>query len=292
MCALLRLRTGWVVALAVTLSAMGATAQAIAGAEARGRGMVVAQAADEHSPKASNQQNKAQQKQQYIEILRSQVRGLLREGNLKGALSLLDSEIAKDRANTELYLLRASVYCFAEQLVACDNDVSRAIAADPNFVAAYLYRALVRLDLHQIRDALSDCETAVRLAPDLPAPYNCRGMVYRSMRDFATAISEFELALRKDAKFAPAHFNKGVTYAMQNQRDAALASFSAAIELDATHDDWFLERGKVLVAKAEIAAGRADFAKALALNDQNITAAASLQALQVAEALDVLSGKK
>ncbi len=288
-------KTGFLVsalAAPAVLFTIGAAGLSIGSAKAHGQGPTFAQAVDGQSAKTSNQQNTSERDQKHIELLRSQVASLLGAGDVKGALSLLDREIAKDQANPGLYLLRASVYCFADQLRACENDASRAIAANSNFVAAYLYRAVARLDLHQIRDALSDCETAVRLAPDLPAPYNCRGMVYRATRDFATALAEFDTALAKDAKFALAHFNKGVTFAMQNQQDAAITSFSAAIALNSSHDDWFVERGKVFVTKGDSAAGRADFLKALALNRRNISAAGSLQALQVPEALDVLAGKK
>jgi tetratricopeptide (TPR) repeat protein len=106
---------------------------------------------------------------------------------------------------------------------------SRAIAAEPAFLAPHLGKAAAQAALGRLTAAATAYEAAEAIAPHKSdIPYR-RGLCLREAGDAAAAGRAFERAVALDPGFAQAWFSLGLLRQDARQPDAAVAAYRAAL---------------------------------------------------------------
>lgn len=110
---------------------------------------------------------------------------------------------------------------------------TKAIEAEPRYVAAYYGRGLVYQAKGDNDAALADLTKAVEMFP-AAAPgkyYYARGRTQLDRRDYDAAIGDFSKAVAGDAYFADAYYGRGLARHRKGEHDAAIADYDRAVEI-------------------------------------------------------------
>ncbi|WP_033822160.1 tetratricopeptide repeat protein [Kitasatospora sp. MBT63] len=206
----------------------------------------------------------------------------MHQGNLAGALTLLDECLAKldETLAPDEHALHRSVLrhnraqvtgqlgMHAESIA----DFTEVITLDPNYAEYHFDRGLAHRSLGRPVEALADFEQAVRLSPPFPEAYYNRADVRSELGDLEGAVADFGYVLELDPAFPDAHLNRaGLLLALgeaeaawQDVRDgleltpdsAELLCLKAQLHLDADNIEQALEAlGRALAADPDYAPG-------------------------------------
>ena len=93
-------------------------------------------------------------------------------------------------------------YYMAKKYQQAIESYSKAIEADPKYVAAYCGRAVAYGDLGDYRRAIEDCDKAIKIKPKFPAAYYYRGKFYSLLDDNKRSIKDYKTAARLGEKEA------------------------------------------------------------------------------------------
>jgi tetratricopeptide (TPR) repeat protein len=107
----------------------------------------------------------------------------------------LDANV-RDRPNDpKPYVERAWAFVNYGQSARALADYTRAIAVDPNFVAAWQGRCDELMEAGETARALADYEQVVRLTPDHFRGYDARGFAHEKLGERDAAIADYRKAL-------------------------------------------------------------------------------------------------
>ncbi|WP_371500965.1 tetratricopeptide repeat protein [Kitasatospora sp. NBC_00374] len=143
----------------------------------------------------------------------------LHQGNLTGALTLLDSCLATldETLDPDEHALHRSVLRHNRAQVTGQlgmheesiADFTEVITLDPNYAEYHFDRGIARRGLGRPVEALADFEQAVRLSPPFPEAYYNRADVRAELGDLEGAVDDFGYVLELDPAFPDAHLNRG-----------------------------------------------------------------------------------
>ena len=196
---------------------------------------------------------------------------------------------------------RASVYLDKGDDERGFADADRAIALDPEQVAAYVNRGSVispqgrdtttersrtmtrpsrwtrnspaptsiAATLMRARanttPAIKDYDQAIKLDPDYAGAYNSRGYARSGKGDYDAAIEDYDRALEMEPDVAYVHLNRGIAYYYKGDYDQSIRDYSRSIELD-PKDGWgYHNRGLSYYKKGEFDKAIQDYGRAVEL---------------------------
>lgn len=145
-------------------------------------------------------------------------------GDFRGAVAVLDKDIAKNRNLFESYKLRAAVRRMTGDFAGALADFDRAIELKADDGALYEQRATLRMILrHDFALVLKDLDAAVSSGRKQEKIYSLRAMIRRDNGDEPGAISDYETAvgLRPDA--AQPHVGLASIYMIKGDTEKAVA---------------------------------------------------------------------
>jgi protein O-GlcNAc transferase len=152
---------------------------------------------------------------------------LYRQGRPKLALNYVNRAIA--RTPHHFYFnTRATIFMHMGLLAEAQQDLRRAVKAQPNYPEAYVNLSAVYRQQKKFRQAREAAAEATRLAPQAPAAWNNAGAIDMEQDRFDEAVEQFARALGLDPGYIVAHKNIGKIRAHQNDWTGALASLEQA----------------------------------------------------------------
>ncbi|CAA2102445.1 tetratricopeptide repeat protein [Variovorax paradoxus] len=152
---------------------------------------------------------------------------LYRQGRPKLALNYVNGAIA--RSPHHFYFnTRATIFMQLGLPAEAQQDLRRAIKAQPGYAEAHVNLSAVYRQQKKFRQASEAAAEATRLAPQVPAAWNNAGAIDMEQDRFDEAIAQFQRALALDPNYAAAHKNIGKIRAHQKDWPAAVDAMARA----------------------------------------------------------------
>jgi protein O-GlcNAc transferase len=146
------------------------------------------------------------------------------------------------------------------------GDYQRALALDPDCLAALYNRALLLLQMNRPAEALASLDSLLVRGP-VPAPVHLsRGNALAALGRQDAALAAFQEAARLNPREPLAHSNCGNTLFALGRHDEALASLERALALAPGHALTHYNHGNVLFALARFADALASYERAVRSN--------------------------
>ena len=158
----------------------------------------------------------------------------MKNNNFVGAITDLDNAISKNSRSDYAYALRA--YCKGElgDSRGSVNDLTKAIAINPNEAEFYYNRGIHYMILKNLHSALADFTKAISLeSKHTTSAYLNRGTIYHDLSMYNKAIADYNkiISIGK-GNIAAAYFNRGNAKSMLEDFSGAMKDYDKAIELD------------------------------------------------------------
>ena len=166
------------------------------------------------------------------QILRTQVRATVSQGNYRLAIALLDRLIAICPNNAADYNNRGLMYYRNHQLLEAIADLTRALEIDPNLDRAYNNRANCYAARGDLAEAIADYDTALDLNPANLRAWINQGIAFRELKMYDLALENFDITLIiGDSLQARAYAERGRTYYLQGDWNCAVADYQIALDI-------------------------------------------------------------
>ena len=158
-----------------------------------------------------------------------------RNGDYRGALTDYNRAIAIDPNYVAAYTNRGNLKAYRiRDIRGALADYNRAIAIDPNYVTTYNSRSLLKwLVLKDIRGALADYNRAIAIDPSYPNSYASRGLLKADkFNDPQGALADFNRAIASAPTAAAAYAGRGIVkYQLLNDIPGAIKDVKQAARL-------------------------------------------------------------
>ncbi|MFA5804775.1 MAG: tetratricopeptide repeat protein [Melioribacteraceae bacterium] len=164
------------------------------------------------------------------EAFRMRAKALEKQGNYDGALNDLTSVI-KLEGKAEDYATRGIVYGKIEKFQTAIEDLTKAIALQPNWVDYYLKRAQIYYLMEKYDAALQDASKAQDLNAIIPDPYTFSATVYLKMEKFNEALEQMNSAITFAPEEAQLYATRGMVFNKLNKKDESIADLKKAVDM-------------------------------------------------------------
>jgi tetratricopeptide (TPR) repeat protein len=153
------------------------------------------------------------------------------EGKLAEALELCTRALALDPDQVAAYALRGQIHYHLGHLPEAAANCSLAIDRGFRRAETYFLRAVVREEGGQLEEALADCSMALHLDPDHAGAYNSRALIRGRLGRFEEALADFREAIRRAPKWFVPYLHRAQFHHSQGKLDPAVADYSRALDL-------------------------------------------------------------
>lgn len=188
---------------------------------------------------------------------------------------LSSATFAQNSDSANFYYNKGIAEDSARLYAVAENDFSKAISFDPNFVEAYVASGKTNLSMRRIAEAQGDFNKAYELAPTnkdviaqlMTLTFNNRqfqkaidlaqkckdcdnasrvlGMSYYNLEDYGKAEKFLKEALNNNSKDAESAYTLGRTYLELEDEKSAIPQFENAVALEPTRAQWQYELGLI-----------------------------------------------
>lgn len=189
------------------------------------------------------------------------------------------------------YSRRGIAFSSLGALGLAEDDFSREIAINPDYINAYFNRASVRLRRGDVEGAIRDSDAALQHNSDRASTYSNRGYAHFLKREYDLAAADESEAIMLDQRHSAPYENRALAYYARHEFDAALVDLDEAIRLQPDFEHSWRERGNVKLQQRNYEGAAADYDAALKLDPSDTRAHLGLgyvfvAANQNAEAID------
>lgn len=185
---------------------------------------------------------------------------------LRARIEEVSLAIAADPQEAESYLVRANLKTRLEDFKGCVEDLDTAVRLSPKEAAIFYRRGACRERIDDLKGALEDFTTFIGLRPDHEWGYNDRGQIYEKLGKCEPAVIDFNKALEIRPDWARPHINLGLCLADQKKDRQAIEHYDRAIQLDPAEELAYNNRGAAYLRLKKYEDARRDFSKAIELN--------------------------
>ncbi len=192
--------------------------------------------------------------------------------SFKDSAGVFDELIRAKPRDTNLYLMRASVWAERGDYERAIADCGRAIKIDPDLADAYVNRGVYYASAGDYEKAIANYTAAIKLGATDHDVFVNRAIAHASNKNFDRAIADIDEILRQDPKNADYYVRRGVIWRQKEDWDAAIADFTKALELDAKNLAALSSRGFVYYLKGDHKKAVADFDRQIRLEPENAMA--------------------
>ena len=176
-------------------------------------------------------------------------RELLKAGNSKEAISMLNNAIEKDDENAEAFNARGVAFFEQKDYESAQLDYEKAIKLLPDWYKPVFNRALLRVAKQDLEGALLDYNLAIKLDSTQSEIYLNRGAIYAENQKYSAAMKDFELASKLDTTNKNAWYNLGNIQFQLEEYEKAEISFKKTIKIDPNFGKAFYGLGMIFVNK-------------------------------------------
>ncbi|MGC9469287.1 MAG: tetratricopeptide repeat protein [Anaerolineae bacterium] len=196
----------------------------------------------------------------------------LQEGAYQEAIQNYDKALALDPDYVAAYYNRGLAYAKVGALSGAIADYARVIQLDPDQIHAYRQRAHVHARRGALEEAAQDYTTALQKAPNDTALLYDRANVYVRMGDYDRAIADYTAVLTHKPEHAEAYLNRGLARAAQEDYVEALRDYNQAIALDPKRAAAYNYRGQAYTHLDRYTEALSDYDRAINLNPRHAVA--------------------
>lgn len=144
------------------------------------------------------------------------------QGDLPGAVAVLDKAIAKGKDLFEAHQMPSSLRMMQRNLDGAIADLSAALEIKPNAASLYEQRAQLRLFRRDSEGALKDYDFAIANGMKTEKVYSGRATVKRDLRDFDGALADYQAAIAAQPYLARAHVGLASLLDQKGETDNAI----------------------------------------------------------------------
>lgn len=157
---------------------------------------------------------------------------LMSSGDFRGAIAVLDKDIAKNKNLFESYKLRAAVRRMTGDFAGASGDFDKAIELKADDASLYEQRASVRMILRQdFGLILKDLDSAISYGRKHEKVYALRAMIRRHGGDEEGAIADYQAAIGLRPDFGQGHVGLASIYSIRRETEKAVAILENFISL-------------------------------------------------------------
>ncbi len=176
-------------------------------------------------------------------------RELLKSGNSKEALDMLNMAIEKDDENAEAFNARGVAFFEQKDYNSAQLDYEKAMKLKPEWYKPIFNRALLRVAKSDLEGALLDYDLAAKLDTTEAEIYLNRGTILAENQKYSAALNDFDLAAKLDSTNKNAWYNLGNIQFQLEDFEKSEISFKKTIKIDPNFGKAFYGLGMIYVNK-------------------------------------------
>lgn len=164
--------------------------------------------------------------------------GVIQE-NAKKYLKAIETykEALKIEENGVIYTRIAICYNELEYFEPALENLSKAIAADPDDVANVMMKADILYDMGQGTEAIGVYDEYIKVEPDFYGGYYRRAFMKDNLNDTDGAIEDYTMAISLKPDYAYSYLGRGDMYMKKGEKEAARSDYQRAVELDTVYSE-------------------------------------------------------
>lgn len=188
-----------------------------------------------------------------------------RLGDLKTALALLEQDLSAMN-DARFFLYRATLLLNVGRVEEAQQDIERALAAQPEQSEAWALRAVIAVTQNRNEPALNFATQAVHLAPNSAAARIALSYAYQARFNLDAALVEMQEAVRHESGNALAWSRLAEVWLMHGKLDEALRAAQTATQLQPASPQAKTVLGFAHLLQGKPAAARIAFEDAIHLD--------------------------
>lgn len=200
----------------------------------------------------------------------SQASNKFSQGDIQGAVSILNEGINTYPNNPQLYLNRGFISHLLQDYESAMTDYNKAISINPNFAFAYNNRGALKVSLNDVRGAMEDYATAININPNYSDVYYNRANLEYMLDDYKGALEDYDKAIALNPKDSEAYNNRGVVKKRMNFNVGALSDYSQAIAINPNDSIAYANRGRLKKLYFDNEGASIDLNQAIALAENQV----------------------
>ena len=166
----------------------------------------------------------------------AEARLLATEGNITGALIVLEEVLEDDPDNAQAWRLKGDILMQQRQMEAARAAYDQSITLSQNALSQNVYadrvkRALINLSLQDYEAAQVDATELLRVGPQHPVGNYVQGLLHFQNKKYKDAITAFSVAEPAAKQYPLALFYLGSAHLIEGNQDQAAAAASQFVNL-------------------------------------------------------------
>jgi tetratricopeptide (TPR) repeat protein len=151
------------------------------------------------------------------------------QGDIAGAMAILDKAIEKKKDLFEIYRMRSALRMMSRDVNGAIDELTRALEIKPNDAETYAIRADFLMFVRKNELALKDYDSAIAYGLKTEKAFTGRANIKRDMGDYDAAIADYQAAIALRPLYASAHIGLAVAFELQGKPDAATAQLEGFV---------------------------------------------------------------
>jgi tetratricopeptide (TPR) repeat protein/V8-like Glu-specific endopeptidase len=192
-----------------------------------------------------------------------------RQSDYPGAIENLDRAIATRPNYVAAYIARGEANLYLDNSSELVRDANLALQYQPNSDEAYALRGAGKTGLGDVVGAFADLAKAIAIDPRNPRSYLYRGFAELQYDDPKKAIRSINQALRIDPNLGDGYSVRAAAKYLTGDRAGSVTDFNRALQINPDSFLAYAYRGFIAVAVGNKETGLADLAKAVSLSPNN-----------------------
>jgi predicted Zn-dependent protease len=123
------------------------------------------------------------------------------------------------------------------------SDYTKATEVKPDDAALHYGRGTALQNLRRYEEALRAYDEALRLTPSYTNARNNHGHANRSLKRYDAALQDFDELIRRQPDFIHAYYNRGLVYRDMDRNEESVRDFAATLERDKGYTAAYTSRG-------------------------------------------------
>lgn len=155
-----------------------------------------------------------------------------KQGKIVEAMDAYDNGLALDPGSSESYMGRALVHIAQKDYVAAEQDLLRALQANPAYLEAHINLGAAYAYQGNMQKAIEQYNIALAINPFYPDVRFNMGVALQSTGDVVGALEQYGRAVRLAPSFIPARINYGILIYKTGDTDGAREQFEEILKID------------------------------------------------------------
>lgn len=191
---------------------------------------------------------------------------LLGQGKNQEAKAVATDVLRKEPLSAEAHVVRGFAEEALKENAASIDDFNAALAINPQLEGAWYGKCTVFYQLERLDDAIAACTRAIALDPNDVAAYNQRGLAYDAKDDTANetiAIADLDRSIELEPNNAWSYSERCELKLEVKKYDAALSDCNHSLAIDPSSSWTWYQRGRLYTHAADYQHAESDFQRSI-----------------------------